>query len=665
MESFEDRLVTHLGTRAAEIQPIDQGVQYVISEGTRKRTGRVMLWGVAATVAVVGLAAGAIMVFTRHQSDQSITPAGKALASSLPAAVAVPANFEWSVEASPTGQLGASAWWTGASNGVSAYTFGTVPHQPGEKTQQQLYATSDGVEYQAAGLPFDPWISDLDSSQPGRVYAIGTVAADLSYAYRTGVSTDDGATWQYSPLPMDMAPVRNEFGGMSAVGAQVVAGGPNQVAIVQTTAFVQQMTIDGVDTQYGTQVAADGVDVFGAPTDMDAVAARECPPGWPLVQGPARERITFDANGNAVPTTAVFIGKPGGGAEWHCESPDPSQPDVWVDPARVHGDVVRTVPFDQLHLDDDSLKALRNQVRVFHATDGLHWTEADIDAGGSNLSMPGVLWTGTQFALRAPGPTGGQLWLSPDGVAWQQATLPAGTDLMSFGALADGTLVLAGRLNGEAAAYTSADGTSWSGVSLAAQLGLDPTWRIQQWQMVTSPLGVSLLISAGQDPLAAMGAAVVEHGNFRLRATDQQGGVELLDRHNNVIDRVEAMYMPGAKGPEGRLATVGNGNVNVLDPATGEVVDVFSQQEVSLAIDKVLSSQEGQRLMNRQLPSAFWALDSLDGRQWGITRVEGVSANNSWLPSAGLATTVDHAYRIVVNTTGGTSGAVIVGRPVS
>ena len=666
MQPIERRLTDHLDEQAARIELYDEGVVRVMTEGRRKRNARVALIGVAAGLAVVALAVASIAVFSRKDKDSSITPATPPtrLTLGLPAATQVSTVFDWSVESTDqtATQFGSASWWSGASsNGLSGYTFGTVPHQPDEPAQQQLFATTDGVEYQAVGQPFDPWISSLDSSQPQQVYALGTVAAGLSYSYRAGVSADQGASWQTAEVPVGLDEIREDLGNVSTAGTQVVAGDGSAIAIVQPVTYGGNLTIDGVDTQYGTAISADGLEVYGPPTDLDAVAARECPPGWPLVKGAPREVVSDEVSGTA-PASTIVVGPIGSGdaAMWHCESPDRSVADLWIDPTRVHGDVAQVIPFDQLPFGEATVKALRSTVRVFRTTDGTAWTEIELPAGGSTSVRPTLLWTGSEYALRAPGIDGSQLWLSADGETWRQASVPANSDSLAFGTLPDGSFVLAGQQLGELVAYTSSDGTAWSGVSLDGLLALDPTWRVSTIQLVTSPAGVSMMVNATQDPFAALGAPVIDHGRYQLRLPDSRGAAELLDGDGNVLDRVDNVWQGVAvRGQTGTMATTASGGVVVLDPATGDILDSFVQTEISAASDSIWSSDEGQRWQSTQPPGAWWVLDTVDGSSWGVQRVEGLSGSNSWLGTAPQATASTHAYRFMV---AGTSTAVVVGR---
>ncbi|MDO8363418.1 MAG: hypothetical protein Q7V88_11020 [Actinomycetota bacterium] len=671
MSELEARLAAHLGERAQELELVDQGVEHVKHEGRRIRSGRTLLLGAAASVAVIGVAVAAVVVFGGRNGERttSAPPAEIPLTLGLPDATAGAATFEWSVEDSPDpgSGFGAAAWWAGASsNGLSNYTFGTVPRE-NDSAQQQLFSMPDGVQHEASGAPFDPWITDLDSTARTQVYAIGTVPAGQTYGFQTGLTADGGTNWQYGELPLDLDTVRTELNGLSTTGAQIVAGDGGAVAVVQTIGFTTALQIDGVDTQYGTRVTTQGVEVFSAPDDLAAAAALVCPPGWPLVPGPPRE-FAQDGGGGMTASTVPFApGRdfPGGGNEWHCESPNASNPDLWLDASQVHGPVSQVVPFAQLGLSDASLKALRNSVRIFHSPDGLSWTEIDTDAGGGTTSPPVLLWTGSQFALRVSGAPGAQLWLSPDGTAWAQATLPTGSEAMAFGALPDGSLLLAGRAGGELASYVSPDGSAWSGVSLDALVGLDKSWRISNVQMVGSPDAVSLMVSAAEDLFASLGPPVIDHGRYRLRLSDTQGSAELLGANGQVLDRIDNMWqsplqqgMPASLN--GMLAIGPNGGgVVVLDPATGETIDVFGQSEISLASDAVYASERGQQFNNKMQPSAVWMLDTVDGSTWGITPVTGLGGANTWISSAASATPGGHSYRISVNN----SAAVILGRP--
>lgn len=673
MESLEERLSGHLGERAAAIEPIEQGVEYVMNEGRRKRNGRVLLIGAAASIAVVAVAIAAVAVFGHRTRDNAVEPAAEPITLGLEPATKADPIFEWTVATSamPAGQFGTAAYWAGASsNGLSNYTFGTVPHAADEPREQQLYSTLDGVDYQAAGLAFDPWIADLDSSQPSKVYAIGTVPDDLAFTYQTGVSLDGGATWTTTALPLDLGQVRADLGGLSTVGAQVVASETDVVAVVQTIGFTcnggpcQGLQLEGHDTQYGTQVTADGIEIFGAPDDLEVIGKRECPPGWPLVKGPARDFVP-EGQEAATETTTVGIPLPGV-TEWHCESPDRSEPDLWLDPSRVHGDVVEVVPFVEAGLADDTIKALRMAVRVFHSTDGITWSEADIAAGGSfEQKPPTLLWTGNQFALQAASSDGGQLWLSPDGLTWQQATVPDGSTQLALGALPDGSLLMVGIRTGELIAYTSVDGLSWHGVSLNGLVDLDGAWRFGSVQLVTDPSGGSLIVQAGQDSVALLAPEPIDHGRFQLQLTDARGGADLLDGDGNVIDRYDGVWgATSSVGINGWLRNADNlsGSVNVVDPATGALLDVFTASELQQATDAMWASPEAEQ-MNIQfpmgLPTAYWAFDTVDGVHWGVIRLE--MGTNTGQAAMGQATTAGHSYRMYAN--GGS--AVVIGRRTS
>lgn len=664
MSGVEQRLRSHLGEQAAAIETIDQGVHHVMNEGRRKRNGRLLLIGAASAAACVGLVVASVAVFGgRHNDPDSIVPAGEPVTLGLTAASLSGANFDWSLAPSATqaGQLGNVGWASSmSSHGLSRYTFGTVPVPAGQPRRQQLFLSGDGIDPSASGVPFDPWISDLDSSAPDQVYAIGTVPEGTSFGYQVATTVDGAATWTNTPLPLDLESVRRELGEVITTGAQVVSGDGIVVAMVQISARIDGIgldAIDEIDAPFGSRIASNGVEVFGEPTDLDAIAARECPPGWPLVMGAPRPFGTDNTGpGVVATTTAIFPGD--GGEGWHCESPDGNAPDLWIEPERVHGDVVEVVPFDQLALGDASLKALRQSVRVFTSTDGVEWSEATVDAGGSTATRPMLVWTGQQFALRSPGAAGTELWLSSDGVVWAQATLPPSADMLAMGALPDGSLLLAGRQLGELVAYTSADGATWRGVSLDPLLQLDSSWRVSEMQLVSGPDGASLMVHALDDGVATIGPPVIDHGRFSLRLTDSYGVAELLS-DGQVVDRLDSIWAGAAAASlNGLMSVSGSGSVAVVEPATGEQLDQFSSSEIQLEYDTLWSTETGQRFQNRPQPGAWWVLDTVDGSSWGLTALD-LSANNIWLGALGEATPAGHAYRFAT----GNGTAVVLGRP--
>ncbi len=632
---LESRLADHLGERAHTIDVIDRGVHMAIERGRKWRRRNMLLAGGGA-LGAVAVALAAVVVFHDRGGDavRPSAPVADDRLVELPAATQTDAGMVWSVEdvtIDPNGAVVGRREW-GQPAGVQPYVLGTAPHPVDEPGQQQLFSSADGLSYSAVGDSFDPWITSLDGDPGGTLYALGTDPEGDGFTIKVATSQDGGGSWVDEALPIDLQAVREELGGFSTLGAQVVHGGGTTLVTIAPWTFTgAALSIDGVDTSYGTRVTPDGVEVFGPPPDLGELAATECPPGWALVEGPPRE---FDEPNQQVFPTVVFLPGPGVAMrQWRCESPDRSEPDLALDPARIHGGVAQVVPLEATGLSVDSLKATRGMVRLFRRTaDG--WGEVELPVETSSLAgtTPTLMWAGGRFVLRfAPADTSkaSGLLTSADGQTWVEGKLPEGLANVVLSMLPDGRLLLVGRRGLDLVAYTG-DGTEWAGVSLGPLLQLDSDWTLEEPVSIAGPGGVSVLVSASPD-LFRQGEFVVDHGAYRLRIVNQGMGVELLNASGEVLDALaNALNEALSQGPEGWLHRDASGAFTVTD-TSGMQVDRFTIEEVLRAQEEAWQSPAGQEWNGGG--RAYWVLDTENGEEWAVQLVRQVSGS-AWLAGA-------------------------------
>ncbi len=667
------RVRQELAAEARQFESFDPGVEVVMERGAaRRRRNTSIMVGVAA-VAVLGTAVTAVSFIKQHQrSDRApATPTGTRLESSpdqglllfdLPAATEGATGITWDAT-TPTNTLsGYGSYRDVTHNGASVYALGTAPTINGAPTKQQVFRTSDGVEFQASGAPLDDrWVTTLSGDSDASLYALGTAPAGGSFQYVGSTSSDGGTTWTDQPLPVDVGSITEQLGTNARFLPPTLAAA-NGVAVALLTPAQYNfpgapvIVPAGVDAPYGGDVTDEGYAIYGEPDE--AALKDACPAGSKLTQDP--KGIIA---GGAVATT-ILVG-PGGipGATWFCL--DPSGNISMLPAEATRGAVTKVIPFDQLGLSADSILTLQGRPRVFVSTDGGEWVEAVLPGGASGVTdgagTTQLIWTGDSFAMLLVTAQGPRLWMSPDGTSWTEGVLPA-IDSPAIVSLPDHTLLLAGTLGLQHVAYTSSDGTTWDGVALDPLLQLDPAWRIVETRVVSGPVGAAVLLTARRDELAASGGLLLDHGQLKLTITDWMGGLRLTDSNGTVLDEMALGFMFGGSPRHGLLQPTGDGGFDVVDPDTGERIDTFSSAEINNAqmVEQQRRNPDG---VDRQQPSDAWVLDTTDGHTWQITRLGpmGVSGNVGTRFGFASADTLTFGFGIF-NPTGATTPITVVGR---
>ncbi len=271
----------------------------------------------------------------------------------------------------------------------------------------------------------------------------GDVAVGSRGADAAAWTSANGISWQAATGALG--------GPGSQVMTDVVAGGPGLVAV----------GFDGLDGAVWTSV--------------DGTAWSKVPTNPSVFTGVGASKILGVAVGGP---GLVAVGHVGiDAAVW--TSPDGLHWSRAGDPGRLKHAVMYDVTAGGPGLVAVGTQGIDIDAAVWTSPDGVRWTrirdDASIFGGRSKQVMDAVTAVGWEGVV-ANGRSRAAVWTSIDGITWTrvppaQASLvegsPAMYDVVSIGA----SLVAVGvghGARGEAAAWTSADGTIWSRVSVAA-----------------------------------------------------------------------------------------------------------------------------------------------------------------------------------------------------
>jgi hypothetical protein len=635
--SFESQLRRELHELGDHVPVRGRGPSAVRRTATRRRR-RHQLAGVTVTVTLVG-ATTASVIATRDRGEQALVNAGSPAVSDVAPASAPP--FDWRVLDEHSAVGDGPAVVTGADG--TLYELSTAPGAQAPPADdgtytpppQALYSSTDGTTWTQHAVD-QLWIGAL-AEQDGVLYAVGTApstAAVGGIAAVTARSTDGGATWTPTPLPLALG--TDPSGVRTYLGQSVAATGPAGVVAAATTwsdvDVASLLPAGTLDDGYGT--TADGVDVYGPVTDPAEIQQQACPPGWTASLVPATDAgSAVEANGQkaAVPVPvavldrqlAVGLRPSASGQIVSCASPDPG-----VEPllAPVPAHVVAHHPWTELGVDPPAgARVGRSAVHLFVAADGRSFEEVAVPfASASDVQ---VLATADGYVALAQtfvgdGDAKGSqtlaAWRSTDGRTWTPIAAPALTDVSSVAGagIVDGALVV---VDGGGRILRSTDGGTWTATDLTAALGssVPAGATVQVTVAGVGPAGVvasaDVVTPPALQPITHDGVTLTIHGDT-LTITDAATGAVLADG--------VAAYAPSADGTV-RVDPVG-GDIVVLDPATGAERARFGYEEIKRAL-----------VEQPWDPGAAVLITSTDGVHVGTTRVAdligGASGFVSWI----------------------------------
>ncbi|HMJ79095.1 MAG TPA: hypothetical protein VK507_24125 [Iamia sp.] len=232
MTSTDERLERYLHDRSSTIDLPHAGVGAITRRARRHRRRR--------TAAVGGVAAAVLLGGTAIALRQ---PAPEQEVGSIGAAV-VDSPLEWSVVPVQAG-LG---WGSAAtSDGSAVYSLSTAagPEEEGFWNEpRRLYRSADGTDWEDVGLPEGLYASSVASGD-GTVYAVGTAAAGgEAIGVQLAASSDGGAGWDTSTVPVDLAALADGFPGTVRVtDAEVAVSGSTTVVAVSTGGTVDPAAV--------------------------------------------------------------------------------------------------------------------------------------------------------------------------------------------------------------------------------------------------------------------------------------------------------------------------------------------------------------------------------------------------------------------------------------
>ena len=670
-QQLEQQLGVHLRHRAEHMRPRDPGVHVIMEQGSnRARTNR--RWKIGGGIAVASLIIAGIAVLSTRRSAPSIAKNRSAAEQQgqtdvveqaisfedITPAHQVDPQFEWTLQ---DGDSKTTPGWGGnqSMSPTDSYLVATMPGRGQNFGKQVVYHTTDGIQWTtAARSPLkDLWLSDVQGTTDGLVYGVGTApGAKRNEVDLVGaVSRDRGATFETDALPIDFNAMRTEV-GWQAAAAQLASNGTNTVAALSGYVGVdpQSLVPDGIDSSNGVNITADELQIYGPPSDLKQIAKTVCPAGWDLQKGPPTFFVQTSETGPAdgaiaVPATAAVFGGPGGPGEWHCSDPAQKSDDSYVDGSQIHGAVEKAIPFDQLGLSDDSAKVLGQQPRIFVTSEGKKWKESSLPDGADGYV---VSLTGTEngyilFLQRYDNvtSTGTQrLLTSTDGVTWSSATAPHGLTLqqpLSTGP--DGQFVAIGSMGSKLVVARSTDGQKWTINSLDSLLGADKSIRSYVERVLSGPSGITAVVQAYRDPLAAKGGATLEHGDLALHIEDTRNSLRLVDRSGVVLDSFDGNSGASANG----MLRQANNGINVVRSDSDEVLTTFTWQEIQNSIASVVSEEE----MNRQQFAQRYLLASVDGQNWSAERFDqiGLIGSQNISSASGFVSDKSIALTFIVN----------------
>lgn len=557
------------------------------------------------------------------------------------------AGLQWTAAAEPGRGLG---WSTDIAIGddENVYSLSTAPgvHDPNQEwtpEPQILYRSPDGSEWTVVGVPGDLWASSLDAAD-GRLYAIGTGPAAAAegepYGLQVGASSDGGATWSHTSLPLDLAGLKDAYGDNVSAGAAQLAvssdGAVLAAMTLQAWADPYELLPADVDQRWGVTQTADGFDVNGPPADLTAAGADGCPADWVLQEDAlAGAQMGFDkaaaADGGLRPMPAAgAVSAESAPDDLWCVAPDgaEAQP-VWA--GEVAGPVARSFTWEELGVDAGLQSLLAGEPHVFLAADGMTFEEVAVElpADGRVAQLTPVATPDGFMLLASVEPlafdASKEAYVDPsiavlssaDGRTW--VPHPAG-DLSGWvrnaGVVGDTVAVVFDAASGEASTFmsitqvaTSTAGSAWT-VTSPSDLVEPGSGGVFVGDVAVGPVGLVALVGAQGDPIVDRGGADIAGyaagaAGYTLRMTNQSGAAQLLDASGAVVAETASIHDDRADDAFGWDTTYTT--LTITDLVSGATLATFSSESIDGAMYPA----------NDEWQSPTWSVvHSVDGVTW-------------------------------------------------
>jgi len=338
-----------------------------------------------------------------------------------------------------------NAGWAGrvvAAEGVF-YALSTVPGRAMQPAQA-IYVSEDGLSWTMNPVGDGLWLTDIDGYQ-GSLYAIGT-APGFNMGDRNGpiearvaVTSDAGATWQSTDLPVEAAPPA-DIGDVQwrSVNTRIAAGSQGVVAAVHTSYYVD----------YSRLMPAE----FRGSGAYDAMRTET---GLAVVDWQAIDALSMACD-------QAYSVAPEGEVPAECVALQDMPPEEAI---------VSRVTWEELGVDEPHDR----YSEVFVSSDGVEFEP--VSAPFSGVELLDLLATDDGFVGAEYADEMGQqlrFWYSPDGRQWEPMATPVGLgSFMDMGIVGDELVVLG---------Y----GQGWDSAGIVMFVTGDggETWRSQDLQSV-------------------------------------------------------------------------------------------------------------------------------------------------------------------------------------
>ena len=417
--NIEDTIRDALHVDAAELSPVGPGPEDARRRAFRRK--RRAQSGVL-VLSVAALAGGSLAVVETRS----------------------PGHTPPRVNAQPTGQAAPTpdlAWKTvdgtvsydrghfTTSDGVT-YALSTAPGakpSPNGDDPQELYATHDGVTWTHVSLGADPWVADLTASN-GVLYALGTgPGAQDAMTYKLSTSSDGGAQWDGSSLPIDFSKPASSIPLQLTTSAHVARSGNTTVVVANGAYNPDFSSVPDLATaplrMTTTGVAA--LDYSGCKTEgaIATTGRTSCEPKVGATHPWSEFGITDPA---ALQQLQVLVRDDGG--DWKIVHL-PSSPDTFVHDltATTNGFVlVESVPSNGQSVE-----------RLLSSTDGQTWVplpSAGADVETVAISGDRIIGVDPQTSAISVSNDAGATWVTTPNVA---GLVPGDGSIQAYGTTAD------------------------------------------------------------------------------------------------------------------------------------------------------------------------------------------------------------------------------------
>ena len=490
---IEQQLRDALQHDAAELVTVGPGPEHARRRASRRK--RRMQTGLVAFSAVA-LAGGTLAVIeTRPASPRTnISPA----ASQPPAAPLVWKSVDGYVQLqSPT---------VTGSDGVT-YALSTAPGATGNaNAPTDLYATRDGVNWTHTALGSQR-IADL-SETGGVLYAVST-GPGAQGGYQLSTSSDDGANWNPSSVPVEFTTPASSVPLMKADDLQVAHGAHSTIVIASESYSVDTSSFIAGHDNYSPVTTADGIQILDE-------------------SGCIGEKMA----------SAVRAQKAAAG--------------LVTTPTPCKGTVVSTHSWSELGITDPA--ALQQQEALV-SDNGGKWQPVSVPAG-ADMMLQDVAATQNGFVVveQSTNRSGGvQLLSSTDGHSWAPLAGTPAFDNVSI----SGNRIIGVNSETSDVSVSNDGGVTWTAATNVGGLsGIAPsgTGRAPQTDVEAGPLGFAALVNVNVSNTASKAYVAYSTDGISWQVTDlaSQGAPAGSWGDLSVgADHIDVAYQVPADGPLG------------------------------------------------------------------------------------------------------------------